>query len=515
MAADEWIWLSLRRTCQGGVALGALFLGGCVEPASGEAIVSEQSSLINAVQGFVNVALDCPGVVADGCHDDGPGINACLVAHPGDRFYFPKTRPAGQVDYFSSETIEVAARQTLEGAGNGDNNGTVISLMPPSACGSQSGSQIWSSVPGMILSAGSGVRDLVIRGTADCGALHSQFPVDAGESTADGIRLYGFCRLDNVFVCGFGRDGIHAGPIGTDVTSLTSVHSEMNLRHGFYYGGGPDAQAGSCTSCNAMKNQGYGIVDESWYGNTFVGAHTNANIGGSILTGPSTGAVFISAYVEGNQHYAQFGKNTLVIGPLTNTIDYSTMPPIIDAQHGAVATTQLQSREIVPATAQFPARPSRQIFGTGTPNVWGGTRSAMYVESVTDDEAINGLMALGRSDHDGLWCWRGLWFERADHVESGLCVEDWYTAGATPYQPRARFPHGFRIGGATGGGNTQSNNITVDMVHDTPPSGTCDPAIDGIRFNNNPTAGDWLGWVCAVVGPGNAGAWKRFGAIEP
>jgi len=89
---------------------------------SGTPTAPQQAIWINAtsVKGQDKPALDlrdCTGVVADGSHDDGPSINACLAANPERKFIAPTVRAYPLCTYYSSVMINLPSGTWLDGGG--------------------------------------------------------------------------------------------------------------------------------------------------------------------------------------------------------------------------------------------------------------------------------------------------------------------------------------------------------------------------------------------------------------
>jgi hypothetical protein len=492
---------SLSRIC----LLAALV--GCARPTVEDRVTeSIRSPGQNEV---VNVMRDCAAlgyeVVGDGCTDDGPAINACLAAHPGSRIYFPKrATPDTDVSYYSSQTIQLAHNQTIEGSARGWNSGTIISFTP--ACPGDP-LDVPPSASGVLVSASSAViRDITLRGMVACSRAHASEHVP---NSADGIQIRaGAVRVDNVYVCGFGRDGISIAREGgslQDYATLTNVMSEANVRNGFYWSG-LDTNIGSCVGCQARLNAGYGFYDDSTSGNVFLAPLAELDSTGSFFSSDGTTSVYVTPWAEG--HRPRFGRRSVVINPIGGTTpDWTSYPNVVATGDTVVDVVQLRAREVDLQSTGPLAQRSDTYFATGTPNTWGAPGQAAFY--VGDDDA-NAQMLFGRSEIDGWWCWRG--WNAGDwpgHAQSAMCMSDASTptGTGTPW-PRSWFPHGYFVGSGT-----SSKRWNVDVVA-SPPTEPCDPASTnplhtGVRYADTPQAGGWLGWVCTTSG------WRRFGAIEP
>ena len=105
--------------------------------------------------------------------------------------------------------------------------------------------------------------------------------------SGNGITLHARARLENVYVRGFGGNGIEIaanargnGPnTNANNWSLENVLIEQNGGHGLHVIGA-DANAGVAVAVSAMGNGGWGFLDESFLGNTYVACHTENNKAG-------------------------------------------------------------------------------------------------------------------------------------------------------------------------------------------------------------------------------------------
>jgi hypothetical protein len=152
-------------------------------------------------------------------HDDAAAIQAIINANPGKPIYLPRTYTgtAAVPSYYLTKTLTLRSNgQILRGDGSAG-GGTVLQFAP--------------GVTGVVLAASSsGVEDISLYGSEPwIGATdYTQAIVpaardpgvtrSAGASDADGIRVMpSGCVVRNVYVYGFGRDGINASNVDLDV----------------------------------------------------------------------------------------------------------------------------------------------------------------------------------------------------------------------------------------------------------------------------------------------------------
>jgi Pectate lyase superfamily protein len=143
------------------------------------------------------------------------------------------------------------------------------------------------------------IRDLMIVGQPD---------------SLDGIvvRVHG-TKLENVLVDSVGGNGIHIK--GNEVGEAHNANNWQIENCVVYNCGangllveGGETQAGLCVALDASSNGGWGIVENSFLGNTYVACHTSANAKGSYtVNDPAAGTLplaeanyssFFSCYAE-------------------------------------------------------------------------------------------------------------------------------------------------------------------------------------------------------------------------
>lgn len=396
-------------------------------------------------------------------------------------------------------------------------------------------------------------------------------------SNNNAIEVLTSCQITSVLgVNWYGLGGVQWAASSPDIANLGTV---TNVQAWFSGGGslyiGQDANQVNIIGGNAFGNYGYGLVDESFLGNTFIGYHCQDNIRGSYRILNST---FINCYAEGAQGPAILGTNVKWIdgtrgaaamdgfndsgpggrGPYwspglvvaNNTCIYPTVDNGFFYWTQSGGTTGL-------VEPTWPLGRGRRVSGDGTVAWFCGGPSAYHVQSVyqvgslmtprqTQRGATGKLIdfwmggRLTRDDEflamvdnlDGTWL-QAAWTWINEMSGTGTHGFAWNRAfsnhgyGARPLLflgPRAAdadfdgqmcFPDGFTLG---------DRSVTPSYAGTTVRAARCVGALDAIPTSETfvrgdwfhfatPSAGGWLGAVCTASG--TPGTWKRFGAIEP
>jgi hypothetical protein len=142
-----------------------------------------------------------------------------------------------------------------------------------------------------------------------------------GQTTKHGIEMDVSCSIEHCTIRGFGGNGIDiTADVGVGSNSncfyLSHLVIYSNAGHGVYCSGG-DANAGIGTAINAIANGGYGIRDDGFLGNTWIGCHTSTNTTGAYyLVGGGSRAVLLGCYSESDQPGSYVGSAAHVYGGL-------------------------------------------------------------------------------------------------------------------------------------------------------------------------------------------------------
>lgn len=163
-------------------------------------------------------------------------------------------------------------------------------------------------------------------GADGSGSLIKHIIVAAEGSTPlmDGVWVKGYgVWLYDINCYGWGRNGIRINasvgevpPTNGNGWRLDNCATMFNGSHGLFVQGG-DSNAGVCTLHLSGSNGGYGIYEDSFLGNTYVGPQTLSNTsGGYWAQGASQRNVFINPYGEGDEPASLINSPNVVVGSL-------------------------------------------------------------------------------------------------------------------------------------------------------------------------------------------------------
>lgn len=258
--------------------------------------------------------------------------------------------------------------------------------------------------------------------------------------------------------------------------------------HGFYVDGG-DANAGLALSIDSGSNDGYGIYDTSFLGNTYVACHVAGNIGGAYKTDKNTGAnLFLGCYSEGLSE-SHFVTPTVVIGGIL-------------ASGSPISST---STAWIVGAGNSQAKAYQHITTKGAQDVGSqvgvdGAGLSAWAWGVTEEGASLGAQAITYDNVNKYWMLQGA-------GSAGYRYMMWPAANGGVIALRANaplFPNGIYFGEV--GANLR--HMTTGSA--APVAGTW--VAGDIVWNGAPTAGGKIGFVC-VTG-GTPGTWKAFGVID-
>ncbi len=150
--------------------------------------------------------------------------------------------------------------------------------------------------------------------------------IQASAKNVSGRGVYSTTKvhLRDCIIRGFKGHGIEfyghtGGPfVGVcDHWEINNVRCVTNGGHGFYVHG-DDSQVGTATNLRTIENDGYGIYDNSAYGNTYICCQAAGNVSGSYYHHSLTtyfGSLFLNCYVEfGTGETPDFDETAIVIG---------------------------------------------------------------------------------------------------------------------------------------------------------------------------------------------------------
>ncbi|MBV6441844.1 MAG: hypothetical protein DYG98_23465 [Haliscomenobacteraceae bacterium CHB4] len=169
-------------------------------------------------------------------------------------------------------------------------------------------------------------------GEAFLGPKETFLPTKINWDKGNGVLAKARCSLRNLWILGFGGDGIRFdGTAGLNVNtwSVISCRLEQCVGHGLHIFG-RDAHAGVSINCEARHCGGSGLAENSGFGNLHIGFTSNICGGacflqvkesdGNYLYAPNDGApnysTYLGCYVEGHppSHPPYFTGNPLVVG---------------------------------------------------------------------------------------------------------------------------------------------------------------------------------------------------------
>lgn len=414
-----------------------------------------------------------PSVNEYGARPDGQGdnlqafqqaIHALAVdKNRGGRLFIPPGR------YRFSAPLHISRGMVLEGAsGAGRNAGTVLTfdsgldgiIIDRASTSDDGGAGDWTVI-----------RDLAVQAVAR-------------GSSGNGLTLHARARIENVYVRGFGGNGIEiaATARGNGANSnannwnLENIFIEQNGGHGLHVIGA-DANAGIAVAVSAMGNDGWGFLDESFLGNTYIGCHSEGNKkGGYSVTNPNARSVFVGSYTENGQPPNVINSPSMVVGGFFGPqgtgyfLADGTISPNWTArnQKDAKLTTTLGFGGEVPrgvlsftaADGSLPYRVEYQKSGTGWWNLNYGQLDNGTVLSFSTSKAEEGASQL-------------------------------------------RFPNGFSIG--------QGKNARKFSPAALQPPSMGVHQMGEIVFSADPGRNGFVGWI--AVKSGSPGDWVPFGGL--
>lgn len=155
-----------------------------------------------------------------------------------------------------------------------------------------------------------------------------------------GIDLRATVVLRNITINYFHGNGVNANSTqtpsfnlgaepNTNNVKLERVWTEFNSGNGIYMKG-VNANNGVIENCSATNNHGFGIFENSFLGNNYIGNHLSSNyLGGYYSTqGGNNVSTFFGNYAEGDQPPNAFGNLThMAGGNYANGIDTSVESP--------------------------------------------------------------------------------------------------------------------------------------------------------------------------------------------
>ena len=336
------------------------------------------------------------------------------------------------------------------------------------------------------------------------GALISNMSIinrrNAAGTLGYGVLINSRAKLDNVLVRNFRQDGFR---IVADTSVAPNYYNANNWKmkdciavsntgNGLYVQGG-DANAGICIGLDCRNNGGWGIYDESFLGNLYLGCHTaNNTSGGYKTTNLNARNVFTGCYTEGGEVQSLVSP-TLVLGGIL-------ADPIALGNGRSLGTAHVLGE------------------GYSTKLVFSAQNAQSTIELGDGYNTADGLVGIKDArESGGIYPWRL-------KQKPGRHYWDWANDDKSLFEltnSQATVANGFprevatRMGGNAGVAMRQgffqgSNMKYVGTGSAAPVAGTY--VVGDIIYNEAPASAGYIGWVCTVAG--TPGTWKTFGLIS-
>jgi hypothetical protein len=151
------------------------------------------------------------------------------------------------------------------------------------------------------------------------------------DTTGHGLHTTSTISMVGLKIREFAEHGVFLDGDGSDKNVNQWYAQRVNVfkngGHGVYLDGG-DANAGTGVNIDAISNGGYGILDSSFLGNTYIGCHTSANgndtSGGAYKAeGANLHSVFIGCYAEVGQREIFMGPRCVFIAGETGDVPFN------------------------------------------------------------------------------------------------------------------------------------------------------------------------------------------------
>jgi len=293
----------------------------------------------------------------------------------------------------------------------------------------------------------------------------------------DGIRIIG-----DAIASGVGRGNANSWRV-------EGGRTENCDKHGLYLIGA-DVNAGYCIGLDSSENRGYGVYDSSFLGNTFIAAHTAANLRGAYRADNANNrSVWLGCYSESGQPGSHMDGRALVLGGL-HEAGFTQGSQLYSNNGGDIKSPSLES-----------------VTSSAECRIGGEPENATLIrmQSQADLNAFrfkwsNGDIVFNRGNGStGLLEFTGTSTSK--------------TFGRQTTMPGiAVAPNGFALG--AGSSSRLFGRINYSTSNVLPATGYY--ARGEIWFFPFPDPGGYIGFVVTTSGTAGVDAvFKRFGAIEP
>jgi hypothetical protein len=367
------------------------------------------------------------GAAADGVADDTVEFKMAISAigaptRPGTGTVFV---PKGT--YKLSEALLINDRMTLYGeTGTGYGRPLSVLIWPANCCGivchhynttsdnlgyNHALKTPVGSSDGWVMSLGSVIKHLTLLGNNNSVPAATAF-----DWATHGLRIkVGMVDVSDLYIARFQGCGIFArgtsntvGPPeyegGTNHLMVKNVTIQQVAGHGLYIDG-QDSSAGHFIFINAIQNNGWGVWDNSFLGNTHIGHHCNGNVLGDYrATDPNAANIFLGCYQETGRgshlltptvHVGGF--STIGVHGTASSISNTLGPKVVKIKNasgiGKITITNAGSGYTSAPSVTF-AAPSGAVTATATATIIGQHQFAGGIGAITLTNAGSGYSAV-------------------------------------------------------------------------------------------------------------------------
>lgn len=448
--------------------------------------------------------IEAFGAVGDGVTDDSSAFVKAINAMPSSDGFdilleaktykissaaFYLTRPIrirGQSRQENMTTLDFSASATVV---NAPYNAHIIAVHSNNISGSSSFSTPIQLPAGQVGTYGlqAGLLDLTVKcnpAVSDGNGVFANVAMHCERVRVIDANLHNWVIAANTTQ--LSTRGGAAGPTGLDIGGNTNngVYIDCWARNALNGDGihisGADANQNVFVHPDCVGNKGWGVQDDTLHGNLFLGLHTGSNQYGAGISRPASPnrSMWLMPYAEGGQ--GTDNSNTVY----TMSARALILGPSGDYQDGALPCINAENDGIV-SKATFSVMDAADTEDTG--GTFGRLGRGELSLRTTDGQ----LFKIERSGS----AYTSIKYRNTDCIMFNNTSNGVIGLGV-PY-----FPSGFAL-------STRHRQTAADAI---PTTGTW--ARGEIVWNNLPSAGGKVGWVC--TSGGTPGTWKAFGAIDP
>jgi hypothetical protein len=332
-----------------------------------------------------------------------------------------------------------------------------------------------------------------------------------------GIHSSAPVRLENVTVEFFAHDGIHIAAAVCGKTVLDEQGNTMRVydgnadgsylencsagdcgRDGFHFSGG-DAQACLISRCSGVVNGRAGFFDDT-FGNTYLGCHSEGNIGESYITkGDVNASVFLNCWSESAKPSIFRGAVTIISGKIGGDPEYMTKDSsAFILEHGVASRAPLVylNREGL--------KPIRCSFGDGGETIQGPGSLMIALNWATLDAGGNPEDNTWLRYLDGPGIRGRLWWALMNNDPSHRHVIRFPTMQTNVRQAAPWFVNGIFLGRDDFGALEDPPKVSFTAAPTLPVQryngGPLTYERGDVVWQSEPLVGEPLGQVCVVSG---------------